>query len=767
VISFFIFVNLAQGGVSQFINEDTTWTKDQNPILLMNKQIIIPDGITLVIEPGVIVKSDFGSGIAVLGGNLMINGTIDDPVVFTSIHDVEYGGVENPTTVFNYWGGIKLWTGSESIIENAIIRQAGSPGYRYAVDSKNSNLEISNSLITNNASGVNVNGGNVSISNSSIYNNRPIMGWYLGADVGVYAHSAFMSASNNWWGSSDGPCPWRELVDPSISLSDINFESVCGEKPLVDGTTYNPWLDYNPLEQKRIDPVILIPGILGSWNFDNGDWQLDPIFNTYDNLWEALKLAGYEEGVNLFALPYDWNNSSVDTARELKNKIDEVKNICECDKIDLVAHSMGGLVARAYIQDDDYQSDVDQLIFLATPHLGSPKAYLMWEGGESGLDFQDWLTERFFALLADSSGFDSIFHLIRENPIHSIGELLPIYDYLKRKDSDGNWQLVDYGDGYPRNLFLEELNSDEGLARLEGIDITNIVADAGENSTVNSLRVIDKDFDDEVWSHGYPEGYYSLFGDHGIEYGDGDQTVASNSNAGFLGLEDIVIESSHNQVVTDAQKIVIRELTGEEPMEEVRKNIFSKFLMIRIFSPADFVVVDPNGQLVGRDFSGSGVINEIEDSFYTGFDSDIELALIPNPIDGEYQVQLMGTGEGEYKLSASYITSDMVVDSDFLGIISPGEVDNYGFGINGDEISELAPEIKSLSKLLELIEEMYHNNLISHFGNKNALVKRLENQPDKNQINGLYKFLDNMFFKDRLNQQSYDIINLALNNIYK
>ncbi|MEK7625220.1 MAG: hypothetical protein AAB467_02600, partial [Patescibacteria group bacterium] len=123
-------------------------------------------------------------------------------------------------------------------------------------------------------------------------------------------------------------------------------------------------------------PVILVPGIMGSWNV-NGIWQLDPILNTYDNLWEALKSAGYEENETLFAFPYQWRYSNVYTAELLKLKISAVKQICGCNKVDLVAHSMGGLVARQYIEGDNYDNDVGKLIFLATPHKGASKAYLI------------------------------------------------------------------------------------------------------------------------------------------------------------------------------------------------------------------------------------------------------------------------------------------------------------------------------------------------------------------------------------------------------
>ena len=58
-------------------------------------------------------------------------------------------------------------------------------------------------------------------------------------------------------------------------------------------------------------------------------------------------------------------NGLVKSERETTAKIQEVKNVCSCDKVDIVAHSMGGLVTREYVARDDYGNDIDQLIFLA------------------------------------------------------------------------------------------------------------------------------------------------------------------------------------------------------------------------------------------------------------------------------------------------------------------------------------------------------------------------------------------------------------------
>ncbi|MCG2695657.1 hypothetical protein L6248_01855, partial [Candidatus Parcubacteria bacterium] len=467
--------------------------------------------------------------------------------------------------------------------------------------------------------------------------------------------------------------------------------------------------------ESGMDPVIIVPGIMGSWNV-SGEWQLDPILHTYDNLWEALKLAGYEENKTLFAFPYQWRLSNSYTAVLLQEEIRKIKeDICECDKVDIVAHSMGGLVARSYIQSNDYQNDVDQLIFLGTPHQGSTRAYLAWEGGEFGVKPIDKIQQRIFTVEADFNGYGSVFKYVRGLPMQSIQEMLPIYDYLRDKDT---MQLRIYPNNYPVNIFLDQLNNPIQLEKLNSINITNILANAGNDSTINNLRVIEKEFFNGEWEHGYPENYSLPFTDHGLEYGAGDGTVPERSNKDFLGLENVIIDnSSHNDMATDAQKTVIKELTGVEPTEEVRKNIFSKFFLIRIFSPADFTVIAPDNKKIGKNIGGSEII---PGAFYSGFDSDIEFAVIPDPINGEYKIELEGTGEGEYKLSASFIDDEQDIDKEFFGNIQQGQIQSFDFAYEAeaqDPISELVPEdnvlhVITINNPTENEQYLHNENLI-------------------------------------------------------
>lgn len=649
------------------IYEDQVWTAAGNPYIFALPAINIHPGATLTLEAGVIMKM-YAVGITV-EGSLVINGEEGNPVVFTSNNDNSYGGDTNPYDNFSPhyddWNGIVIKDGGK-LIANYVIFQYG--GYETgAISVEGGKADIDNSIIVKNNIGLSVYGGTTAIHNSKIYGNS------LGGIVNDSAEQ--INATDNWWGDSSGP--FHETLNPQSK-----GEVITGD------ILFDPWVG----KEKKKDPVIIVPGIMGSWNI-TGKWELDPLFHTYDNLWSALKAAGYEENKTLFAFPYQWRLANNYTALLLKDKIKDVKNICGCDKVDLVTHSMGGLVARAYIQSNDYQNDVDQLIFLATPHQGATKAYLMWEGGEIGQTGRDFIMERIFTVEADGNGYGSLYSYIRGLPMTSVQELLPVYSYLRDKETG---QLRTYPDNYPMNTFLGLLNNPAQLEKLKNVSITNIIADAGENSTINNLRVVNEDFTDGEWEHGYPEHYSLPFTDHGLEYGAGDVTVPARSNKDFAGWENVIIDNNdHSEIVTNVQKTVIKELTGVEPQQEIRKNIFSKFFLIRIFSPADFVVIAPDGKKLGKDFIYDQPINQIEGAFYSGFDSTAEFALIPNPLDGEYKIELQGTGEGEYKLSTSYVDDEQDMDKDFIGNIQTGQTQSFDIAYSaGAEtpLGDLEPE---------------------------------------------------------------------------
>lgn len=695
------------------ISVDTVWNAGSVHLIPADSALDIRSGANLTIEPGSIIKLGENGGV-IISGSLFVNGTAAQPVIFTSEKDDSAGGDSNgdgsatvpaPGDWFGMMVGSPPWKLMEgnASIKYAIIKYGGRMwGNDAALFDvlKAQSFSISSSSIINNAGEIIFEPwtpANSSITGSNIYNpDYPIElspgGNYLNI-FGVTNRTAYdLDLTGNYWGSP---------VGPSILWSD-NFSTY-----LSASVRYLPFaaapLDFAPPEQKPLDPVILIPGIMGSAEVPTGNylpsgkteyaWALDPVLRSYDNLWNALKLAGYKEGENLFALPYDWRRSNVLTALDLKTKIDEVKAKTGSAKVDLIGHSMGGLVARQYIERDAYAGDVDQLIFLATPHLGSPKAYMMWEAGEFGLDIRSRLMKDYLELEALEHlfiGNNALFRYIRDYPIESVKELLPTYNYLAYKDSS---QAEKYPNGYPTNLFIDILNNPTKLAKLEQVKITNIVADDQGANTPIGFQIVSST-DSRIWEYGMPYNYYnSIFNSNGVVYGMGDQTVPAQSNRNFIGNE-INLISNHLTIPTDAQKAIIKELTGKELASEVRDWWLKNFIMVRIFSPADFQIVAPDGKIMGKDFATGQAINQIG-GYYSGFDSDAEWAVIPNPQDGQYQIKLKGTGEGSYRLSVSSISDATSTDHDFVGSIATGTDRTFDLQLDSaqtDPIAVLLPE---------------------------------------------------------------------------
>jgi hypothetical protein len=100
--------------VTQNVTTNTTWESGKTYIL--EGRIAVTDGITLTIQPGVIVKGREGSGsnatalLVARGGKLIAEGTATSPIIFTSVADqILPGDIASPNlapTLNGLWGGL-------------------------------------------------------------------------------------------------------------------------------------------------------------------------------------------------------------------------------------------------------------------------------------------------------------------------------------------------------------------------------------------------------------------------------------------------------------------------------------------------------------------------------------------------------------------------------------------------------------------------------------------------------------------------------------
>jgi pimeloyl-ACP methyl ester carboxylesterase len=93
----------------------------------------------------------------------------------------------------------------------------------------------------------------------------------------------------------------------------------------------------------------------------------------YDTTIDLLKQHGYVEGQNLFVFPYDWRKTIDEEARLLVAFMKQHRGCATC-KVDVLAHSLGGLVAMAALNRTDAQGLVHRVATAGTPVLGAPKA---------------------------------------------------------------------------------------------------------------------------------------------------------------------------------------------------------------------------------------------------------------------------------------------------------------------------------------------------------------------------------------------------------
>jgi pimeloyl-ACP methyl ester carboxylesterase len=82
-------------------------------------------------------------------------------------------------------------------------------------------------------------------------------------------------------------------------------------------------------------------------------------------------ITDQEPKPSLFIFPYDWRQPIEDNASILSEYVKVVEKYYPEEKVNIVTHSMGGLVARRYIID--HPGKVNKLITIAAPFLGSVK----------------------------------------------------------------------------------------------------------------------------------------------------------------------------------------------------------------------------------------------------------------------------------------------------------------------------------------------------------------------------------------------------------
>ena len=206
----------------------------------------------------------------------------------------------------------------------------------------------------------------------------------------------------------------------------------------------------------------LIDGVKPAGTLDSLDVRVLGIpfqINAYRDLLTALGVGGYHDSQTKlsnidygnqsdtsFQFAYDWRRDNVENARLLHQFILEKKTSVESERrkrygnniepvrFDIVAHSMGGLVARYYLQygDADLPDDgttptatwagaehVERLVMIATPNAGSLDTIANFVHGEK---LSRFLPHYEAAILGTMPALYQLLPRSRQNPVIAEGD---------------------------------------------------------------------------------------------------------------------------------------------------------------------------------------------------------------------------------------------------------------------------------------------------------------------------------------------------------
>lgn len=114
-----------------------------------------------------------------------------------------------------------------------------------------------------------------------------------------------------------------------------------------------------PLEPRKIlEEVVIVPNVI----------KLDQYNRLGDYLVEDLQ---YKRGVDFFEFPYDWRQDVRTSARQLGTL---VESLPRTQPLVIIAHSLGTMVSRYYIERLGGKNRVERIILMGGPHRGAVQA---------------------------------------------------------------------------------------------------------------------------------------------------------------------------------------------------------------------------------------------------------------------------------------------------------------------------------------------------------------------------------------------------------
>lgn len=595
-----------------------------------------------------------------------------------------------------------------------------------------------------------VQGGTSTVRNSSFTGLRDPNDSFTNRAIAAN-NGTYVDARENWWGDTSGP--YSVTVNPA------------GLGGLVsDNVDIIPWLAEDPLVEPECEgicasSVLFLPGIQASRLYDrdlglnNRVWEpgaslevqrlemtsegasvndiytsdviteaILPIFgpNIYKGFLAFLEeLKSEREIINDFdTFAYDWRYDVFDIVRNgteyqngtrhLQDIVEQLANVSKSKKVTIVAHSNGGLLAKALlIEHPELTAKIDNVVFIGTPHLGTPKAI-----GTilHGYDQQ----ELGGALINDIVARDVIKNL------PGAYSLLPSQQYL----ANTTYPVISFREGEATQNLVDTYgfaatNATEYTDFLNGVEgrvdqYSNISAPYTANAMMLENALINHQLLD-AWQPPSEVSVHNFVGVGlqtiaGVEYRTvteniagcdrrsancqiltfvrpyaqltqyGDKTVSQISAdvygdkyyfdfSDLINIFDFSLFSHANfteipQVQSFVENVLTDATSSIEFISDTLPTFTRTFEVIAIDSPVRILVTDEEGSSTGLT-EGGNTLEEIEGSSYFEF-GGTKYLVVPDDID--YTIELFGENYGGYTMTIASLTpnDEQIIQSELI-----------------------------------------------------------------------------------------------------
>lgn len=477
---------------------------------------------------------------------------------------------------------------------------------------------------------------------------------------------------------------------------------------LVDANGSEVWPDLNRMAIPGSDSYLDILALNQTGNDSSGIVAKQALrsltnFDFFNALEAQMASVGFSKNQTLFEFPYDWRLDINDVVTKFSEEIDQIKQKTGASKVKLVAHSMGGLLVKKYLNKYGGTA-VESFIDIATPQEGAPKAF-------KALNYGDNFGFEKFGL--DILNLDRAKFISQNMP--AVYELLPSSKYFNDADPDYRYYVF---------------NGIDTNNRLDFNETKQYLKDAGRNSVlVDQADTFHQQIDDlnpadygvqtyNIVGCGTPTiGQFYILGEkdgrteYDIKMINGDGTVPLKSAEAIPAIKTYFAKNAVHATMpsmSGVKDLVVNLLTNDNPDISQYSNISTSEsdcpavngTLVSFHSPITLNAYDAQGNHSGPNVDGD-VEQNIPGSDYEVID-DNKFVFLPSGTG--YTIKGDATGVGSFDARVETIVNGEVATTSLWNdvpltlttkaqlAIGSNEPEVLALDADGDGISEITKE---------------------------------------------------------------------------